>query len=125
MYAQSEHPIHCDLIVQRFESWARSRLRQGFSLDAAAESQRIEQGTLARRMESVLGKSPLSYFQTLRVERAVHLLKTRNESVDEIAEPVGYAPRLSEPSSDGGWVGVLETFQALVKSWQSEYGTGL
>jgi transcriptional regulator GlxA family with amidase domain len=37
-----------------------------------------------------LGKSPLSYFQDLRVERAVHLLKTTNESVEEIAVRVGY-----------------------------------
>jgi len=42
-------------------------------------------------MQSALGKSPLSYFQSLRVERAVHLLKTTNASVDEVAERVGYA----------------------------------
>ena len=47
--------------------------------------------TLARHMESVLGKTPLSYFQSLRVERAVHLLKTGTASVDEIASRVGYA----------------------------------
>ena len=42
-------------------------------------------------LHAVLGKSPLSYFQSLRVERAVHLLKTGNESVEEIAARVGYA----------------------------------
>jgi transcriptional regulator GlxA family with amidase domain len=42
-------------------------------------------------MQSVLGKSPLSYFQSLRIERAVHLLKTENASVDEVAAQVGYA----------------------------------
>jgi transcriptional regulator GlxA family with amidase domain len=42
-------------------------------------------------MHSVLGKSPLSYFQSLRVERAVHLLKTGSASVDEVAARVGYA----------------------------------
>jgi transcriptional regulator GlxA family with amidase domain len=41
-------------------------------------------------MESVLGKSPLSYFQSLRVERAVHLLKTGRASVEEVAARVGY-----------------------------------
>jgi transcriptional regulator GlxA family with amidase domain len=39
----------------------------------------------------VLGKSPLSYFQSLRVERAVHLLKTSRSSVEQIASRVGYS----------------------------------
>lgn len=42
-------------------------------------------------MERVLGKSPLAYFQTLRVERAVHLLRTSDASVDDVAARVGYA----------------------------------
>jgi transcriptional regulator GlxA family with amidase domain len=42
-------------------------------------------------MAGVLGKTPLSYFQTLRVERAVYLLKTGSASVDEVASRVGYA----------------------------------
>jgi len=36
-------------------------------------------------MQSVLGKSPLAYFQSLRVERAVRLLKISSASVDEVA----------------------------------------
>ena len=47
--------------------------------------------TLARHLERVLGKTPLEYFQSLRVERAVHLLRTGRSSVDEIARRVGYA----------------------------------
>jgi transcriptional regulator GlxA family with amidase domain len=39
----------------------------------------------------VLGKTPLSYFQDLRVERALHLLRTGSESVDQIASQIGYA----------------------------------
>src|SRR4051812_38323404 len=80
-----------DPLVERFERWARTRLAHGFSLDEAAKAVASSKRTLARRLHAVLGKSPLSYFQTLRVERAVHLLKTGNESVDEIAARVGYA----------------------------------
>ena len=90
-YALTDHLIHSDPIVQRFESWARAQLTQGFSLDDAAKAVGSSKRTLARRMHSVLGKSPLSYFQSLRVERAMHLLKTGKESVDEIAARVGYA----------------------------------
>jgi transcriptional regulator GlxA family with amidase domain len=42
-------------------------------------------------MRAVLGKSPLAYFQDLRVERAVHLLQTSDESIERIAGLVGYA----------------------------------
>src|SRR5258706_9235371 len=89
-YALTDHLLHSDPIVQRFESWARGSLKQGFSLDEAAKAVGSSKRTLARRMQSVLGKSPLSYFQSLRVERAVHLLKTSSASVDEIAVRVGY-----------------------------------
>jgi len=90
-YALTDHLAHSDPVVQRFESWARSRLKHGFSLDEAAAAIGSSKRTLARRMQTVLGKSPLSYFQSLRVERAVHLLKTSSASVDEIAERVGYS----------------------------------
>lgn len=90
-YALTDHLVHSDPIVQRFERWARARLADGFSLDDAANAVGASKRTLARRMQSVLGKSPLSYFQSLRVERAVHLLKTGNASVDEVAAEVGYA----------------------------------
>jgi transcriptional regulator GlxA family with amidase domain len=91
VYALSDHLIHSDPVVQRFETWARARLTDGFSLDDAARAAGSSKRTLARRMQSVLGKSPLSYFQSLRVERAVHLLRTGDASVDEVAEQVGYA----------------------------------
>src|SRR5262245_2983034 len=90
-YVLSDHLVHSDPIVQRFERWARSRLGRGFSLDEAARAVGSSKRTLARRMQEVVGKSPLSYVQGLRVERAVHLLKTTNDSVDDIATRVGYA----------------------------------
>lgn len=90
-YVLIDHLVHSDPLVQRFEDWARARLKHGFSLDEAARAVGSSKRTLARHMHAVLGKSPLSYFQSLRVERAVHLLKTGNASVDEVAARVGYA----------------------------------
>lgn len=91
IYSIPDHLAHADPLVQQFERWARGRLSQGFSLDEAAEALATSKRTLARRMESVLGKSPLAYFQDLRIERAVHLLETSQASVDQIATEVGYA----------------------------------
>jgi transcriptional regulator GlxA family with amidase domain len=90
-YALTDHLAHSDPVVERFDRWARTRLAQPFSLDAAAKAAWASKRTLARRMQSVVGKSPLSYFQSLRVERAVHLLQTSRASVDEVAARVGYS----------------------------------
>lgn len=90
-YAIADHLSHADPLVEKFERWARGRLAEGFSLDAAAAAIGTSKRTLARRMQQVLGKSPLSYFQDLRVERAAHLLKTGEQSLEQIAALVGYA----------------------------------
>lgn len=89
-YALTDHLVHSDPVVQHFERWARARLARGFSLDHAARAVGASKRTLTRKLQSVLGKSPMSYFQSLRVERAVHLLKTSNASVEDIASKVGY-----------------------------------
>jgi transcriptional regulator GlxA family with amidase domain len=91
VYALTDHLVHADPLVGTFESWARANLARGFSLDDAARAVGASKRTLARRLRVVLGKSPLEYVQTLRVERAVHLLKTTRAGVDEIAARVGYA----------------------------------
>jgi transcriptional regulator GlxA family with amidase domain len=89
-YVITDHLAHADPMIERFERWARANLGQGFSLSAAAQAVGASERTLARRLQRVLGKTPLSYFQDLRVERAVHLLKTGRASVDAIASEVGY-----------------------------------
>jgi transcriptional regulator GlxA family with amidase domain len=90
-YTIPAHVVHADPLVRKFERWARERLAEGFSLEVAAAALATSKRTLARRMQSVLGKSPLEYFQDLRVERAVHLLESSQASVDQIAAEVGYA----------------------------------
>jgi transcriptional regulator GlxA family with amidase domain len=86
-----DHLAHADPVVERFEGWARRRLANGFSLADAARAVGASERTLARRLRNVLGKTPLSYFQDLRIERAVHLLRTGKQSVDQIAAQIGYA----------------------------------
>jgi transcriptional regulator GlxA family with amidase domain len=90
-YAIPDHLAHADPTVEKFERWARRHLAERFSLEDAARSVGASPRTLARRLQHVLGKSPLSYVQDLRVERAVHLLQTSDDNIDEIAAQVGYA----------------------------------
>jgi transcriptional regulator GlxA family with amidase domain len=84
------HLAQADPVVHRFERWSREHLKNGFSLEAAAKALAISARTLQRRCETVLGKSPLSYFQDLRVERARSLLHGSNLNVEAIAAEVGY-----------------------------------
>jgi transcriptional regulator GlxA family with amidase domain len=90
-YVITDHLAHADPLIERFEKWARAKMAHGFSLTAAARAAGTSERTLARRLQRVLGKTPLSYFQDLRVERAVHRLQTSRASVDTIAAEVGYA----------------------------------
>jgi transcriptional regulator GlxA family with amidase domain len=90
IYSIPDHLAKADPLIEQFERWARGRMAEGFSLDEAAKALATSKRTLARRMQSALGKSPLAFFQDLRIERAVHLLRTGHDSVDQIAAEVGY-----------------------------------
>jgi transcriptional regulator GlxA family with amidase domain len=88
-YAMPDHLAHTDPIVERFENWARHHLTD-FTLADAAHHIGASERTLERRVRAVLGKTPLSYVQDLRVEMAVFRLRTTKESIEQIATAVGY-----------------------------------
>ncbi|MEO6600454.1 MAG: helix-turn-helix domain-containing protein [Polyangiaceae bacterium] len=88
-YVMQDHLAHADPLVEKFEAWARRNL-SAFSLDLAARSVGTSERTLERRLRAVLGKSPLSFVQDLRVEQAIHRLHTTSQSIEEIADAVGY-----------------------------------
>jgi transcriptional regulator GlxA family with amidase domain len=78
-----------DPLILRFERWAREHLQKGFSLQEAAATLATSPRSLQRRCQEVLGKSPLSYFQDLRVERAQNLIHGSRLDIDAIAAEVG------------------------------------
>jgi transcriptional regulator GlxA family with amidase domain len=90
-YVISDHLAHSDPLVERFDRWVRERLDSVLTLDLIAEALGTSKRTLSRRLDDVIGKTPVEFIQDLRIERAVHLLKTSKHSVDQIAEQVGYA----------------------------------
>jgi transcriptional regulator GlxA family with amidase domain len=89
-YIIPNHLAQADPLILRFEKWSRDHLKEGFSLQQAADALATSPRTLQRRCEAVLGKSPLSYFQDLRVERAQSLLHGSGLDLDAIAAQVGY-----------------------------------
>lgn len=90
-YITPNHLAQADPLVLRFERWARENLKKGFSLQMAARALATSARTLQRRCDAVLGKSPLAYFQDIRVEHAQSLLHGNDADIEEIAAEVGYA----------------------------------
>jgi len=89
-FAAPEHVAHDDELVKRFEAWIRGHLTEPFALGHVARQVGSSERTLQRRIRAVLGKPPVAFVQDLRLERAVHLLRVTQGSVDEIAGAVGY-----------------------------------
>lgn len=90
-YVISDHLAKADPLVARFDRWVRDNLARGFDLGAAASDLATSKRTLARRMQAVLGRTPVNYVQDVRIESAVHMIKTSGLSIDRVAEAVGYA----------------------------------
>ncbi|MEM5382738.1 helix-turn-helix domain-containing protein [Paraburkholderia phymatum] len=89
-YIIPNHLALADPLIERFERWSRDHLKEGFSLQVAAAALATSARTLQRRCQEVLGKSPLAYFQDLRVERAQSLLHGSGLDLEAIAAEVGY-----------------------------------
>jgi transcriptional regulator GlxA family with amidase domain len=89
-YIIPNHLAQADPLILRFEKWARGHLKEGFSLQDAANALATSPRSLQRRCQAVLGKSPLAYFQDLRVEHAQSLLHGRGLDIEAIAAEVGY-----------------------------------
>ncbi|QGZ65687.1 GlxA family transcriptional regulator [Paraburkholderia acidisoli] len=89
-YIIPNHLAQADPLIQRFEQWARANLKSGFSLQDAAGALATSTRSLQRRCQDVLGKSPLAYFQDLRVEHAQSLIRGSGLDLESIAAEVGY-----------------------------------
>ncbi|MDR5880786.1 helix-turn-helix domain-containing protein [Caballeronia sp. LZ032] len=89
-YIVPDYVAHADPLIARFERWSREHLSAGFSLNDAASALCVGPRTLQRRTEAVLGKSPLAFFQDLRIERARQLVSAGCD-LEKIASEVGYA----------------------------------
>jgi transcriptional regulator GlxA family with amidase domain len=89
-YIIPNHLAQADPLIFSFEQWARNHLKEGFSLQKAANALATSPRTLQRRCDEVLGKSPLAYFQDLRVEHAQSLLHGSGLDVEAIASEIGY-----------------------------------
>jgi transcriptional regulator GlxA family with amidase domain len=93
--AQSAYTIpsalaRSDPVVAAFERWTRDRLAEPISIPDAARAIGVSERTLQRSIQRVMGTSPIRFVQDLRIERASHLLRTTELSLEAISRKVGY-----------------------------------
>jgi transcriptional regulator GlxA family with amidase domain len=93
--AQSAYTIpsalaQSDPTVAAFERWAREHLAEPLTMADAAKAIGVSERTLQRAVRRTIGTSPIRFVQDLRIERARHLLRTTDMSVETISRKVGY-----------------------------------
>jgi transcriptional regulator GlxA family with amidase domain len=90
VYAIPSALAQSDPTVAGFERWARERLGEPISIPQAAKAIGVSERMLQRSVQRTLGTSPIRFIQDLRIERASHLLRTTELSLETIARKVGY-----------------------------------
>lgn len=79
-----------DPVLAAFDRAVRDRIGESLDLGEVASELGVSRRTLQRLTSTTLGMTPIRYVQHVRLERAVDLLRTTDESVAAIARAVGY-----------------------------------
>ncbi|MFD9285839.1 GlxA family transcriptional regulator [Streptomyces mirabilis] len=79
-----------DPTVAAFELWIREHLADPVSIPEAAKAVGVSERTLQRAVQRTVGTSPIRFVQDLRIERACHLLRSADMSLETISRKVGY-----------------------------------
>ncbi|MFZ6734267.1 GlxA family transcriptional regulator [Undibacterium sp. Ji42W] len=79
-----------DGIVFKARTWLEADLSRSYDLQEVANAAAVSPRTINRYFNEVLGMSPLSYLQTLRIQRAKQLLEISMLDINAIVEQCGY-----------------------------------
>ncbi len=81
---------HGDAEILKVQVWLESSYAQPLSVEALAGRFGFGERNFKRRFKQATGFAPLSYLQTLRVEKAKELLESTRLSLDRVTRSVGY-----------------------------------
>lgn len=86
----TSRPQTADGVIRRVQEWVADHYARPDIVTAMAAEAALSPRTFARRFKSATGHAPLEYVQRLRIEESKQLLETSAESVEAVAEAVGY-----------------------------------
>ena len=89
-YMIQTHIQQLDPTVLAAERWIDGHMSMPISVTALSSELAVSSKTLARRIQSATGVSPVKFIQRRKLMHAVHLIETTPMSIDAIAEKVGY-----------------------------------
>lgn len=78
-----------------------------FNVDSLAKGVNMSRSTLSRKLKAISGCTPLDFIRHIKMQHACRLLETKNHSVSEVAEMVGYSDRRYFTSSFKKEFGVI------------------
>ncbi|MBD9416968.1 helix-turn-helix domain-containing protein [Pseudomonas sp. PDM16] len=81
---------HADEAVLRVQDWMEANFAESCAIDELAERFGFGFRNFKRRFKEATGYAPLTYLQTLRLEKAKELLETTRLSFEVITNRVGY-----------------------------------
>lgn len=79
-----------DREIGRCQEWIASNYRERAPVNAMVQLSGLPERSFKRRFLHATGLSPLQYVHTMRIEEAKQMLESGVESVERIAEEVGY-----------------------------------
>ncbi|MFN4142122.1 GlxA family transcriptional regulator [Aestuariivirga sp.] len=79
-----------DAVINRCQSWVAENYRTASPVAALVEVSGLTKRTFMRRFQEATGMTPLDYVHALRLEEAKQMLETGDESIESIANEVGY-----------------------------------
>jgi transcriptional regulator GlxA family with amidase domain len=79
-----------DELLTGFEAWVRANLAESISIADAAAALGTNRKTLERHTRERAGTTPHAIVQRIRTERAIHLRRTTELNMTQIARAVGY-----------------------------------
>jgi transcriptional regulator GlxA family with amidase domain len=81
---------HGDGEILRVQNWLEDHFAEPLLIDELAQQFGFGVRNFKRRFKEATGYTPITYLQTLRLEKAKHLLESTRMSLDSITYKVGY-----------------------------------
>jgi transcriptional regulator GlxA family with amidase domain len=79
-----------DPVLTAYETWVRAHLAEPMQVGRVARAIGVSERSLQRATAAQIGMSPIQLVHHIRIEHAVHLLRTTDRSLQSITTAVGY-----------------------------------